>query len=301
MGIVMRVRYWFIRVCLVTAVCLFTLPSGISHAAVVGSKHDLASLGGSNFTFDTEQVCVFCHTPHGANNQVRAYTGYAWGTSAYYNTSGAIGTTGQIMLLWNQALSNAPQYKGGPSGYELYTSSTMSAPADSVRVYSLLCLSCHDGVGAMNVMMNPPQPGELNMVDANGYPEPVSGMDQIGDLFYFPGSENPNIGERDPAADTGVVNLSNDHPVGIDYSTGHDDVASGGLNDPGLADGTVLSTQLRLFYSPDTLALTSIECSTCHEPHNQGIPIDQPSGDGKYPFLAESIENSYLCLVCHKK
>ena len=38
------------------------------NAQVVGSQHDLTNGGtGQGGTANTDQVCVFCHTPHGAD------------------------------------------------------------------------------------------------------------------------------------------------------------------------------------------------------------------------------------------
>ncbi|RKZ63553.1 MAG: hypothetical protein DRQ44_09995, partial [Gammaproteobacteria bacterium] len=41
---------------------------GSANAGVVGSQHDLTSGGaGQTGTAVTDQVCVFCHTPHGSD------------------------------------------------------------------------------------------------------------------------------------------------------------------------------------------------------------------------------------------
>ena len=74
-----------------------------------------------------DQVCVFCHTPHG-------------------------GTAG-ITPLWNRTLSSAT--------YTVYTSASLDAedikggPLDQPGGSSKLCLSCHDGtlaIGSVNVL-----------------------------------------------------------------------------------------------------------------------------------------------------
>ena len=56
---------WGMRL-ICTAFVVFGMPV---NAQIVGSQHDL-TVGGSAqaSTAQTDQVCVFCHTPHGATN-----------------------------------------------------------------------------------------------------------------------------------------------------------------------------------------------------------------------------------------
>lgn len=47
---------------------LLALWAGSSMAGVVGSQHDLTTGGqGQGQTANTDEVCVFCHTPHGSD------------------------------------------------------------------------------------------------------------------------------------------------------------------------------------------------------------------------------------------
>ena len=91
---------------------------------VRNTKHNLSVTGPGPVKALTEtQVCVFCHTPHGANTEVAA-------------------------PLWNRALSGAT--------YTPYTSSSIDAQdiAATPGGSSKLCLSCHDGtlaIGTVNV------------------------------------------------------------------------------------------------------------------------------------------------------
>src|SRR3990172_11239908 len=106
----------FIGLGAVAVLCVLTLWVGISHSGVVGGKHDL-SLGGTGlFSYDTidgqinEQVCVFCHTPHGANRNI-------W-ESTIYNTSGFsnAGSVSGPMLLWNRNMATIPNFSAYKSG-----------------------------------------------------------------------------------------------------------------------------------------------------------------------------------------
>jgi hypothetical protein len=95
---------------------------------VANTPHNLSVSGPGPVTATSEtQICVFCHTPHGATNSPGA-------------------------PLWNRALSGAT--------YTTYSSSSLDAetiagqlaqPAGS----SKLCLSCHDGtlaISSVNVL-----------------------------------------------------------------------------------------------------------------------------------------------------
>lgn len=226
------------RVLILAAVVFLTIPLQ-SFAGVAGSKHDFTVSGTSqfsgNFAGDNDEVCVYCHTPHGA--------------------------LGSQTPLWNKALSF-------PNGFTMYSSSTMDATVPGTpSTISLLCLSCHDGIGAINAVLNAPGPtGSITV---------VFGDDQIGDLG--PLGSRVNIGNGDPAS-PGPVDLSDDHPVSITWPTG----------DTGLY-AAPQDPSLRLFNG-------KVECATCHDPHN-GTPIDT----GGNQFMVMSNQGSQMCLSCHIK
>lgn len=107
---------------LAAAVLLLAAPA---MAAITGTKHDLSSLntatygagGGSN----TDAICVFCHTPHGAQAANNA-------------------------PLWNRGTTTVVNYYGegttnGPTGTLQASISLNDINASDAP----LCLSCHDG------------------------------------------------------------------------------------------------------------------------------------------------------------
>lgn len=109
---------------LVESLCLAVLlgNGGIAVASVIDSAHNFSTSGSGSVKATTEtQICVFCHTPHGANQQAGA-------------------------PLWNHALSTAT--------YVPYFSISMDAnplpgpPGASSKV----CLSCHDGTLAIGTV-----------------------------------------------------------------------------------------------------------------------------------------------------
>lgn len=82
-------------------------------APIAGTDHDLSQRGwGSN------EICVFCHTPHNSNTTVTASP------------------------LWNHQVTAAT--------FGLYTSSTLNATMGQPGGVSKLCLSCHDGTVAID-------------------------------------------------------------------------------------------------------------------------------------------------------
>jgi hypothetical protein len=292
---------------LIGVLCLFTLVSVISltFAGVGGSPHDLSDAGTGGFTFTTPEVCVFCHTPHGGNNDIRPDT-FVNVESSIYNVG-----TGAPMLLWNRALANL----AGSAEYTVYRSSTMNGEGNQVRIYSLLCLSCHDGVSSMNVLFN--NPSTMRDANADGYVDPEgsdTGPPFLGHNQTYMGvigDSAVNIGGRTDLAATEDVNLADDHPVSIDYDQTRSD-ADGGLTPPSsfvdVTNGIVYSNPIseqrgtiQLFQSTDvafggTGDVTSIECPTCHDVHNHGV-----ESQGTLPFLAVSNSGSAMCLACHNK
>ena len=268
-------KMWIFRAIKLLIVCVFTLYCGISHAGTYGitdSSHDLsADSTGSQHNYYTKQTCVFCHTPHRANTFVRPDT--------IFNTTAPAGYmygTGGAMLLWNRALSDATQY-------DLYASST-AVTVSRVRIHSLLCLSCHDGVGALNVVQNFPGDG---MDDGFGGLEPISSPTTIGATF----DDGINIGGRTPAGGQNFVYLKDDHPISVHYVTARTGKELG-FAIPQTVGGVtyVGDPKLRLFSG-------YVECTTCHDVHNEGVK--DPAT--KYPFLFVDNAGSNLCIQCHLK
>lgn len=223
--------------------------AGTSFSTIVGSKHDLSFLTGGAGQFmsnNEDQVCIFCHTPH----QAIATDGY-----------------GNNLPLWNRSISQAdftlyssPTFDAGSSGED-----TQTQP----RSMTLLCLSCHDGTSALNVLENYGNNNPINM---------VGGYDQIEDIWTpsFPGYPGANIGE------SANKDLSNDHPVSFVYDSGLV-TADGHLHPPDSI-------------SPLKLYNSKLECATCHNVHEEGDPVV-----GTSPFLRMANSNSEMCLKCHIK
>ncbi len=165
-------------VVMMIAVVLIATPA---FAAVRNSKHDL-SLSSSAIvkaTGGADEVCVFCHTPHG----------------------GATGT-GILAPLWNRSIPG-----GGLVAGDLYNSATLdqtnSNPTNVVAAVNLsdapLCLSCHDGGSIEQGLTNPANTG--------GQPTGPALVTGVTGFMNITGG----------GAGDGSM-LRNDHPIGMNYS-----------------------------------------------------------------------------------
>ena len=131
--------------------------SGLAVAQIAGSPHDL---GGSTAA-DNGEVCVYCHTPHGADT-----------------------TATESAPLWNKGLPSGTAY----TRYSSLGSSTLDGEETAeIGSVSLACLSCHDGTQAMDVVINKPGSGGYNAAGSeisttlvsnmSGAPVPMLGTD----------------------------------------------------------------------------------------------------------------------------
>jgi len=152
-----------------------------------------------------------------------------------------------------QTITDAPlwDHTATLATFDVYSTTTLDATMGQPAGVSKLCLSCHDGTVAL---------------DSFGG---VTGVTTISGGALF------------------GTDLSNDHPISFDYT---DALAGtdGGLHTPsdtvsGLAGGG--------FITGDLLFSDSMECASCHDPHNAGFDS----------LLVKSNAASDLCLTCHDK
>jgi len=257
--------------------------SSVATAGIANTKHNFgksANTGNSgsgwNWTNGTTEICVFCHTPHGADDSAAA-------------------------PLWNRSI--------GTNTYTMYSSlgtSTLDATDQQLNgsgSISLACLSCHDGTQAMDTMMNTPGGGAdgtlvgtttVANTGLNGWVE-FQSMSEISAEIIYLGTD-----------------LSNDHPVAIQYAgTGGAavdadfktaaDNGSGQWYVEGVAqDGSTVNAagydknDMRLFTASGG-ALSGqqlVECATCHDPHSENTTFLRNT---------QGNEGSATCLSCHTK
>ena len=244
---------------------------------VVTSKHDFTTGGDAQgTTTQTDQVCVFCHTPHGAD------------------------TTAPVPL-WNKVLNANEARFTRYSTLATPSFDSQEAPVGSV---SLACLSCHDGTQAMDVVLNQPGSGGYNGAGAEidpgaigvmtSSPVPTLGEDLSNDhpVSMQYGGGGPAAGDAD-----GVFGGTLGDP---DFN----DPVKATINGQAIwwVDSTGGTAQVRektdmLLYSRDDLGTVQpfVECGSCHDPHNSNTFGNQVS------FLRTSNAASAVCTACHTK
>jgi predicted CXXCH cytochrome family protein len=145
----------------ILALALLLVVSGSASAlTIVGSNHDLSSTNTDPAAgLHLEGICVYCHSPHNA----------------------VVGAA----PLWNRTTYTA--------SYTMYDSDTIDMTIQSAPdPYSAACLSCHDGVQALDSLVNLPY---------------LYQTAQTGNFISW-----GLVGE----------DLSNDHPISVVYNPASD-------------------------------------------------------------------------------
>lgn len=266
---------------------------------VRGTKHNLSAEAAGTPTYSggsvpartvqatTEtQVCVFCHTPHGAT----------------------LGLT----PLWNRKLSNAT--------YQPYTSSSLDANViqgtlDQPGGSSKLCLSCHDGtlaIGSVNVLngLGSEAPGTQEITMAGTATSGVMASGSGTATGY-----TRNLG----------VDLTNDHPISVNYtfalaerdgelrsvdSFTQKDTATSGAIIGVRSSGYRPKAPLEPTGTGGVGQSGQIQCSACHDPHLR--ELDSKVGNQKFLRLNRFQEEvnptpnfdsskDIGCVACHDK
>ena len=247
-----------------------------SKAVVPGVRYD-----------GSAETCVFCHTPRGAD-----------ATAA--------------VPLWNRALTEPATY----TTYNSLGSSSQDGANAPVGSVSIVCLSCHDGVQALNVSINAPR---------FAFAAASTAANQAASGSFVPGVSSSS------------VDVKGEHPFGTQYGGGP--LAPGG---PPLAPGVYLSalmrdsdfnnaqssivngqsvwwvdtaggaagardkTDIQLYTRLAAPPLNAtgvatagqvnapepfVECASCHDPHSAANAT----------FLRFANTGSAVCLACHSK
>ncbi|WP_227816815.1 cytochrome c3 family protein [Nitrogeniibacter aestuarii] len=227
------------------------------------------------------QVCVFCHTPHGA--------------------------TAGTAPLWNRTLSGQT--------YTPYTSSSLDAEVLLGRVLdqpagsSKLCLSCHDGSLAI---------GNVNVLSGQGGAEGSQSIAMSG--TGVGGTMPDGAGETTGFTRRLGIDLRNDHPISLDYTTAlatrDGEMRVVDANQQWPADGSVLGVRApgykpKLPLEPTGIGGTGqLQCATCHDPH---LYDTEEAAKGLQKFLrlnrfqeippsnAANPDSDIICLACHDK
>ena len=240
-----------LAVATIAAIAFFN--TNTAQASITATLHNLSPTGtGTIHATGTQQdaeICQWCHTPHSAN------TSFAGSAPLWNKESTAV--TGQTFVPYGNTLAGTAV--GVPTGS------------------SLACLSCHDGVDAINSIV-------LN-VD-NGLNSGTTGSN----VAFGAAAAGTAVVMPVGATDIGLT-LTGVHPVSVAYTAGK----------------ASLYPTANVFGTGGTIAgvldtTSKVQCSSCHDPHaNIGDTTSvgtQPAGDY---FLRMSNTGSALCLTCHGK
>lgn len=287
------------------------VPSKASNiGGIVNTRHNMTQSylpAGSILTMDTYrnnygEICVYCHTPHGANTQI-------------------------ALPLWNRSIP--------ATTYNTYNSSTITQPVSQPGPNSLSCLSCHDGTVSIDSVINMPggdgylksqEKAPINAAQAlvktnflntwvNASADPFFPTPSQHSSLVSPGGgciqchSTTGFGALVTGAPSFDVfnigsDLRNDHPVGIRYPTtgpGVDfrpttavfkNIAFFDNN----ANGNPDPNEIRLYNTGQGF---EVECASCHDPH--GVPSNGVGTVNNKTFMRVSNSGSGLCLTCHVK
>lgn len=276
----------------------------LNRGSVANTRHNLtqrqAAGGGPSgsimdpYRNDYAEVCVYCHTPHGANANVTLPLWNRTIKATTYITYAALGTT----TLTQQVVQPGPN--------------------------SLACLSCHDGQVGVDSIINMPGSGGYNAAQASSQNNaflnawtnprgpaatvhlglnPVAGQGCLA--CHSPGAGFVGAGATDFSLFVIGTDLRDDHPVGVLFPTGTaavDFKVPNGAK-PGMAwfdtnnDARPGTNEVRLYDSGNG---PMVECASCHDPH--GVPSAGAGSQFNPTFLrvANNV-GSALCLTCHTK
>lgn len=260
------------RITAFMAMAIATVLTTSATAQTAGVRDTVHNLSG-RFAGDNDEVCVYCHTPHGANTAAAA-------------------------PLWNKVI---------PTGltFQTYDSSTMDAQLapsgagapNGIGSVSIACLTCHEGTQGMDVVINAPGSGRFNSTVGTDMDPGTDGT--MNAIF---GPDNIRVIGSD---------LRNDHPISIEYA-GFTRAGATGKIDPDFATPTQQTGQNRWWVDTTVTGSTPnrdktdmvlytrtatggaaepfVECASCHDPHSTN-----PT------FLRISNQTSAVCLACHVK
>ncbi|VAX03816.1 Cytochrome c family protein [hydrothermal vent metagenome] len=306
--------------------------------SIVETRHNLtfsynevaAGSGVMNFALNEYgSVCVYCHTPHGANSQIDA-------------------------PLWNRTINSG--------SYEIYDKpTTLMRPMSAPGPTSLTCLSCHDGTIAIDSILNMPGSGRspsglvngetsanLSFLDDwanNPLPDrlgaalgnhAVMGTDiALGNCTQCHNRDFETSSMNDFQVFTIGTDLRDDHPVGVLYPD-EAGVDGGFFNAPTVelpGSMAFFDTNGNNRADPDEVRLYDsgegyeVECASCHDPHGvpsggsgtntrfspsflrvnngigEGMDYDNDGIVGSTRGVDGIVSNgpSALCLTCHTK
>ena len=268
---------------LVAAVLWVSSASAARISDVRNTKHNFSSThtpnilgGGDSRTVKSQgesEICIFCHTPHGANTSEGP--------------------------LWNREIPAS-------STYTVYSSGSIDSTIQQPNGVSKLCLSCHDGSVAIGSVRNRAGSGGFQAAAI-----PMTGTASGGVIASGEGTGSGytrNLG-KDLRNDHPISLTYNQALVNADREMRdptENPIRVRGLNPrPQLQD-----IQLQpVNHNNPTADTGQVQCVSCHDPHirdttNENIKflrlnrLQKTRPDGSNNFLPAT---DIICLACHTK
>jgi predicted CXXCH cytochrome family protein len=267
------------------AAAVVPMDASAQATGIAATKHNLRTGGttGVNKFTSTDgntEICVFCHTPHGAD-------------------------TAASVPLWNRVLPTASTF----TTYDQLKTSTLDGNVLAVGSVSLACLSCHDGATAMSTVINAPGSGNYNSAGfamagtwagANQTAGAISaglitnigkdlkndhpiGIQYAGGGFYSNAGVASGTKVDTDFKDPQTATLNNSLVWWVDTTGG--------------TAGTRQKTDMILYTRAGGTTGANpgqdqpyVECASCHDPHSEN-----------QTFLRIANIGSAVCLACHTK
>jgi len=223
-------------------------PTLFQHLFDPDMERNIKSVAGPN---GTTEVCVFCHTPHGASQEGVKIRAPIWNRNlspAHYQMYDQV---------WSKSFEAKPNDPGRPTGY------------------SRLCLSCHDGTIALGSLINKPGSGGFDPDGRN----PIQMEYPTGQTPAGPPGSIP-VGEGATKQSTRVLgrDLRNDHPISMRFDTellskDHEFVNPGPpIQRPFTQSTPTPLSPLRRATGNNVNVFDSVQCTSCHNPHQVDFP-----------------------------
>lgn len=247
---------------------------------VKDTVHNLSVSGPGTIRAVAEsEVCVFCHTPHGA---------------------------GGVTPLWNRRLSQGP--------YQIYQSTSLRANVQQPTGSSKLCLSCHDGTIALGSVLSrstpiamsggvdrlPPGPSSLgtDLSDDHPisfvYPSAVAGSGLVAAQALPAGVKLDQGGElqcascHEPHDNSYGKFLVRSNASSALCRTCH--IPEGWTSSIHATSGVAVPEDIAAALGADATSTAQNACKSCHQAH----------GAGSHQWLLHLQNISATCIPCHR-
>lgn len=277
-------------------------PTKFSNTGTIGNtRHNMmqrqTSGGGpisvfmDNVRNDYWDLCVYCHTPHGANPS-------------------------PSLPLWNRTIVSTVYTTYNQGG-----SATLTQAVSQPGANSLTCLSCHDGQTAIDSVINMPGSGRYLASQAIAQDTDFlntwtrGGQGGGGPPVANGGHHNTMLECMQCHADGGAVggattfapfvigtDLRNDHPIGVVFPTAGSEFFQPTGTAPlakyfdSNSNGHMDKEDIRVYRNGTNY---QVECGSCHDPH--GVPSNGAGSTFNATFLRKTNNDSKVCFTCHNK